>query len=80
MAAIASFLYLFGGWCFPIGSILAMQCAKNKAHAASAQSFLNMGSATLAVFIVIAGFAVIISVALTISYLNNRKNSAAFNA
>lgn len=76
--AITSLLYLFGGWCFPAGASLAMQTINNKAHAASAKSFINMGSATLAVFIfngihasrlntfvlVLASFAIVLSVFL----------------
>lgn len=78
---VTSLLYLFGGWCFPAGATLAMQVATNKAHAASAKSFINMGSATLAVFIynwlpgtrldmfilVIAVFAIMITIGLILS-------------
>jgi MFS family permease len=91
--AIASLLYLFGGWCFPAGASLAMQAISNKAHAASAKSFINMGSAALAVFIlngihatrlhafigVLFVFVGVLGLMLVVYMLNNRNISAGFN-
>ncbi len=63
------FLYLFSGLLFPAGSFFASNAIEDKANASSVMSFINMGSATIAVVIMgylpmssIAAFATILSV------------------
>jgi DHA1 family bicyclomycin/chloramphenicol resistance-like MFS transporter len=46
-----SLLYLFGGMLFPAASYLASNSVQDKANAAGMMSFINMGSAMLAVII-----------------------------
>lgn len=75
-------LYLFSGILFPAGSYFASNAIACKAGASSMMSFINMGSATLAVMIMgylplssIAGFAAVIVVFFVVVLLSSLCNN-----